>query len=101
MSKVKAGKKSDRRFIRKILKPPKPIPETPRPAGKLSKYEQETIIGYNREETHATLFTYQKSLINHMKKQGAEIEYVNAYGGHQFKFPKSWVRKPLIPQKER
>ena len=96
MRKAKAAKKIDRRFIR-----PKAKPEQPRPAGKLSKYEQETIIGYNREETHATLFTYQKSLINHMNRQGAEIEFINVYGGVLFKFPKSWVRKPLVPQRER
>jgi hypothetical protein len=94
---MRKAKKSDKieRFIRPTFK------EKPRPAGKLTKYEQETIIGYNREETHATLFTYQKSLINHMIKQGADIEYINIYGGHSFKFPKSWVRKPLVPQKER
>lgn len=96
MKKVRAGKKSDRRFIKPSFKA-----EKPRPAGKLSKYEQETIIGYNREEKFATLFTYQKSLINHMKRQGAEIVFENKYGGISFKFPKSWVRKPLVPQKER
>lgn len=86
--------------IKKYLKK-KPKKETPRPAGKLTLYEQETIIGYNREEKLATLFTYQKSLITHMKKQGATIESINIYGGFLFSFPKTWVRKPLTPQKER
>ena len=93
MRKVKASVKKYSR--------PKTKPEVPRPAGKLSKYEQETIIGYNREEKFATLFTYQKSLINHMIKQGAEIVLKNKYGGVSFRFPKSWVRKPLVPQRER
>ncbi len=85
---------------RKWLKP-KPKPEKPRPAGRLTKYEQETVINYNKEEKFATLFTYQKSLINHMKKQGAEIIEENKYGGVIFKFPKTWIRKPLVPRKER
>ncbi len=89
-------KKSERKFLKK-----KPKREQPRPAGRLTKYEQETIVNYNKEEKFATLFTYQKSLINHMMKQGAEIMLENKYGGVIFKFPKTWVRKPLVPRKER
>ena len=79
----------------------KRIPKKEKLSGILSKYEQETIISFNKEEKTATLFTYQKALINLMKRQGAEIEHINIYGGYGFRFPKSWVRSPLVPQKER
>ncbi len=72
-----------------------------KPRVNLSMFEQETTINYNREEKDATLFTYQKSLIKHMKKMGAKVEYVNTHGGTSFSFPKNWVRKPLVPRNER
>ena len=79
----------------------KRIPKEEKSSGNLSKFEQETIISFNKGEKTATLFTYQKSLINLMKRQGAEIEYINSHGGYSFKFPKSWVRSPLVPRIER
>lgn len=63
--------------------------------------DQETIIVYNKADKQASLFTYQKSLINHMNKMGAKVEWVNNHGGTSFVFPKNWIRKPLIPRNER
>jgi len=77
------------------------VAKAEKPRRTLTMFEQETIINYNREEKFATLFTYQKSLIKHMKKQGATIDFINDDGGVSFSFPKSWVRKPLTPRKER
>ncbi len=87
--------------VKHRIKKQTPKREEPRPVGFLTKFEQETIINFNKEEKTATLFTYQLSLIRHMKKQGAEIEYINSHGGYSFKFPKSWIRSPLTPRNER
>lgn len=35
---------------------------------KLSKYEQETIICYNEEDTTASVYTYNKKLIQKLKR---------------------------------
>lgn len=90
-------KKPIRRLKR--ISAPKPIVESP--TGKLSKFEQETIIRFDRGNESASLFTYSKSLQNHMKSLGAEIANQNSFGGVEFLFPKSWVRRPLIPRNAR
>ena len=86
-----------KKIVRKISKPVKA--ETP--TGKLNKTEQETIISFNRGDLNANLFTYQKSLQNHMKKLGAQVINTNTFGGMDFSFPKNWVRFPLVPRNER
>lgn len=63
--------------------------------------DQETIIVYNKSDKQASLFTYQKALIRHMRKLGAKEEWENSHGGVSFLFPKNWCRKPLIPRNER
>ena len=63
--------------------------------------EQETIIVYNKADTQASLFTYQKALIKNLVKMGAEVEWTNKHGGTSLVFPKSWVRNPLVPRNER
>ena len=67
----------------------------------LSPGEQETIIVYNKADTQASLFTYQKALIKNLMKMGAKVEWTNKHGGTSLLFPKSWVRNPLVPGNER
>ena len=67
----------------------------------LSPGEQETIIVYNKADTQASLFTYQKAHIKNLIKMGAKVEWTNKHGGTSLLFPKSWVRNPLVPRNER
>jgi hypothetical protein len=61
----------------------------------LTKYEQETIINFNREQKTARIFTYDTGWQNHMEKLGIKPELVNDFGGKGYTIPKNWVRKPL------
>jgi hypothetical protein len=62
----------------------------------MSRYEQETIINYNEEDTEAIVYTHHKKLINKLNKLG--VEGVSRGIAMTYKVPKSWVR--VIPKRE-
>lgn len=68
----------------------------------LTRYEQETIFNYNQEETNASCFTHDKSL---MRKLDALIEKGEAItvvregdGWKEYSFPKKCI-KVRFPRK--
>ena len=61
----------------------------------LTKYEQETIINFNREQKTARVFTYDTGWQAHFEKLGIKPEMVNDFGGKGYTIPKEWIRKPL------
>ncbi len=67
---------------------------------KLTPYEQETTIGFNKKEDVAYVFTHERSWKSALEKLGAKGHH-NGFGGYEFVIPKSWIRRPLSPRKER
>lgn len=67
---------------------------------KLTKYEQETIINFNREEDKAYIFTYDKAWQRHLEKK-LEIKPVldNGIGGKEYILDKAMVRRPQKKRK--
>jgi len=61
----------------------------------LSSYEQETIINFNREESIAYIFTYEKTWQKHLE-QRLELKPVmdNGYGGKEYQLPKGLIPMP-------
>lgn len=64
---------------------------------KRTKYETETSITMNDEDSEAILWTCQKPMLRRMAKLGAQI-YRNDGEGKSFKIPKTWikVRPPTV-----
>ena len=58
----------------------------------ISRYEQETIINYNNEESIADIFTYDRRLITKLRKAGVELKDTNGDGSYSCKVPKRWVK---------
>lgn len=60
----------------------------------LSRYERETIINYNEEESTANIFTASATMAKRLEKIG-EVKAVS--GGWELEVPKSWVtiKKPV------
>lgn len=66
----------------------------------LSKYEQETIINFNKEEKLAYIFTYEKTWQKHLeKKLGLKPVMDNGYGGKEYQIDKSRIKMPRAPRK--
>jgi hypothetical protein len=61
----------------------------------LTKYEQETIINFNREQKTARIFTYDTGWQSHLEGLGIKPEMVNDFGGKGYTIPRGWIRKPL------
>jgi hypothetical protein len=61
----------------------------------LTKYEQETIIGYNNEEKIASVFTYDKSLIRKIDARLSDYPDIKVArrgdGWAEYTLPKKWV----------
>ena len=61
----------------------------------LSKYEQETIIGYNNEEKIASVFTYDKPLIRKIDARLSDYPDITVNrrgdGWAEYILPKKWV----------
>ena len=52
--------------------------------GRLTSYEQETIINFNKDEEIAYIFTYEKNWQQHLeKKLGLEPLYDNGFGSRE------------------
>ncbi|MDX9798708.1 MAG: hypothetical protein RBT05_07615 [Bacteroidales bacterium] len=67
---------------------------------KLTSYEQETIINFNKEEKIASIFTYEKSWQQHLeKKLGLKPIMDNGYGGKAYEIDKKRIKPPRAPRK--
>ena len=61
----------------------------------LSPYEQETIINFNKEESIAYIFTYEKTWQRHLElRLGLKPTMNNGYGGKEYQLPKSLIPMP-------
>ncbi len=72
----------------------------------LTKYEQETIINFNKEDKMASVFTYEKTWQNHLeKKLGLKPTLDNGFGGKGYEIDKKRIKMPrasrLISAKRR
>ena len=57
--------------------------------------ERETIISFDRAGDKALIFTYEKTWQTHCEKVlGLTPASDNGYGGKEYEFPKTWLRKP-------
>lgn len=67
---------------------------------KLTNYEQETIINFNKEEKIAYIFTYEKSWQKHLeKKLGLKPLYDNGFGGREYTIDKKRIKLPRAPRR--
>ena len=63
--------------------------------GDLSAYEQETIINFNKEESIAYIFTYEKTWQKHLEQRlGLKPVMDNGYGGREYRLPKGLIPMP-------
>ena len=63
----------------------------------LTRYEQETIINFNEEERHASVYTHNKSLIKKLRllsaQNPANVKMVrDADYRAEYLIPKTWIR---------
>jgi hypothetical protein len=65
---------------------------------RLSNYEQETIINFNKGEAIAHIFTYEKTWQQHLEKRlGLKPVMDNGYGGREYEIDKRRIRPPRAP----
>jgi len=65
---------------------------------RLSSYEQETIINFNKAEDVAHIFTYEKSWQQHLEKNlGLKPTLDNGFGGRGYEIDKKRIRPPRAP----
>ncbi len=68
--------------------------------GRLTNYEQETIINFNKAEDIAYIFTYEKTWQKHIeKKLGIKPTEDNGFGGKSYELPKKMIKPPRAPRK--
>ena len=66
----------------------------------LSKYEQETIITFNKEDDVAYIFTYEKTWQRHLeKKLGLKPTMNNGKEGKEYQIDKKRIKMPHAPRK--
>ena len=67
---------------------------------RLSNYEQETIINFNKNEAIARIFTYEKTWQQHLEKRlGLKPTMDNGFGGKEYEIDKKRIRPPRAPVK--
>jgi hypothetical protein len=67
---------------------------------RLSSYEQETIITFNKDEAIAHIFTYEKTWQQHLEKRlGLKPTMDNGFGGKEYEIDKKRIRPPKAPVK--
>jgi len=65
---------------------------------RLSNYEQETIINFNKDEAIAHIFTYEKTWQQHLEKRlGLRPTMDNGFGGKEYEIDKKRIRPPRAP----
>ena len=68
-------------------------------SSRLSAYEQETIILFNKAEDTGTIFTYEKTWQKHLEtKLGLKPVMDNGFGGKEYELPKSRIKPPKAPR---
>lgn len=65
---------------------------------KLTLYERETIVNFNRGEDSANIYTHDKGWISFLS-QHVQPDRTFSSGGAEFTVPKSWIRMPRPPRK--
>ena len=64
----------------------------------LSRYEQETIINFNKAENVAHIFTYEKAWQQHLEDRlGLKPTMDNGFGGKEYEIDKKRIRPPRAP----
>ncbi len=67
---------------------------------KLSNYEQETIINFNKAEGIAHIFTYEKIWQQHLEKRiGLKPTMDNGFGGKGYQIDKKRIPMPRAPRR--
>lgn len=67
---------------------------------RLSNYERETIINFNKAEDTASIFTYEKSWQKHLEgKLGLKPIMDNGFGGKEYQVPRNMIKPPRAPRK--
>ena len=67
---------------------------------KLTSYEQETIINFNKAEDIAYIFTYDRTWQKHLEgRLGLKPVMDNSFGGRKYELPKKIIRPPRAPKK--
>ena len=62
---------------------------------KLSNYERETIINFNKDEAIAHIFTYEKTWQQHLEKRlGLKPTMDNGFGGKEYELDKRLIKPP-------
>lgn len=66
---------------------------------RLSNYELETVINFNKEEKLASIFTYEKTWQQHLEKRlGLKPVNNNDYGGKEYQIDKKRIPMPRAPR---
>ena len=66
----------------------------------MNKYEQETIINFNKGDNIAYIFTYEKTWQEHLEgKVGLVPSYINSHGGREYEIDKSRIKMPRAKRK--
>jgi len=67
---------------------------------KLTNYEQETIINFNKAEDTAHIFTYEKTWQKHLEgRLGLKPVMDNGFGGKEYELPKNRIKPPRAPRR--
>lgn len=67
---------------------------------KLSKFEQETIIIFNKADKEAHIFTYERRWQRHLEqKLGLVLIMDNGFGGKEYIISKDRIRMPQLKRK--
>ena len=67
---------------------------------RLTSYEQETIINFNKAEDIAYIFTYEKSWQKHLEDRlGLKPVMDNGFGGKEYIIDKKRIPMPRAPRK--
>jgi hypothetical protein len=68
--------------------------------GRLTNYEQEAIINFNKGEDKAHIFTYEKTWQKHLEgRLGLKPLYDNGFGGREYELPKKMIKPPRAPRR--
>ena len=68
---------------------------------KLSRYEQETVINFNKERDKVWFFTYEKRFMRSIeRKKIAETMYDNGKGGKEYVIPYSCLRIQILGKRK-
>jgi len=82
--------------MNKVPKRKKNIEENP--YRRLSPFEKETIINFNKGEEEASIFTYEKTWQKHLETRfGIKPDFTNSAGGRSYTINKNRIMKPRAP----